>query len=156
MAAATPAHAAALEQAQLGLEFLIRQMLSRRYRSDQRLPSQHERVVGRPTKRNVHMALTRVTAELEADLWPGERLDGLMLALERDGASQPTAAPAPPRLLQQQRVLAVSFLLDVAGSREAFSRGESLIEAALRDTNPAVRPGAWRVVSVVFPRRQAR
>jgi hypothetical protein len=102
------------------------------------------------------MAPTRVTAELEADLWPGERLDGLMLALERDGASQPTAALAPRRLLRQQRVLAVSFLLDAAGSREAFSRGETLIDAALRDTSPTVRPGAWRVVSVVFPKPQAR
>ena len=101
-------------------------------------------------------ALTRVTAELEADLWPAERLGGLTEALERLGAQQPTGAVKPPGLLRQRRVLALSFLLDVADSREAFSRGEKLIDAALGDAAVASPTGAWRVVSVVFPKPEAR
>ena len=104
----------------------------------------------------VAAALTRVTAELEADLWPAERLGGLTEALERLGAQLPTGAVKPPGLLRQRRVLALSFLLDVADSREAFSRGEKLIDAALRDAAVASPPGAWRVVSVVFPKPEAR
>ena len=101
-------------------------------------------------------ALTRVTAELEADLWPAERLGGLTEALERLGAQLPTGAVKPPGLLRQRRVLALSFLLDVADSREAFSRGEKLIDAALIDAAVASPTGAWRVVSVVFPKPEAR
>jgi hypothetical protein len=97
-----------------------------------------------------------VTAELEADLWPDERLGGLTEALERLGAQRPTGTVTPLGLLRQRRVLALSFLLDVADSREAFSRGEKLIDAALRNAAVAVPPGAWRVVSVVFHNPEAR
>ena len=62
----------------------------------------------------------------------------------------------PPGLLRQRRVLALSFLLDVSDSREAFSRGEKLIDAALGDAAVASPTGAWRVVSVVFPKPEAR
>jgi len=98
------------------------------------------------------VALIRVTAELDADLWPAERLGGLTETLERLGAQEPAGAAAPPGVLRQRRILALSFLLDVADSREAFSRGEKLIDAALGDTAVTGAPGAWRVVSVVFPK----
>jgi hypothetical protein len=107
----------------------------------------------RPTQRTTAVvALTRVTAELEADLWSAERLGRLTEALERLGAQQPTGVVTQPRLLRQRRVLALSFLLDAANSREAFSRGDKLIDAALRDAAVAVPPGTWQVVSVVFPK----
>ena len=101
------------------------------------------------------MAIVRLTAELEADLWPPERLDGLTETLERLGARHPTGAVRPPGILRQRRGLALSFLLDVADSREAFSGGEKLIDAALGETADAVDVGAWRVVSAVFPRPEA-
>jgi hypothetical protein len=107
----------------------------------------------RPTQRTTAVVpLTRVTAELEADLWPAERLGGLIEALERLGAQQPTGAVTPLGLLRQRRVLALSFLLDAANSREAFSRGDKLIDAALRDAAVAVPPDTWHVVSLVFPK----
>jgi hypothetical protein len=101
------------------------------------------------------VALVRLTAELEADLWPPERLDGLTETLERLGARQPTGAVRPPGILRQRRVLALSFLLDVADSREAFSRADKLIYAALGETAGAVAAGAWRVVSALFPKPEA-
>jgi hypothetical protein len=91
-----------------------------------------------------------VTAEFEADLWPAERLAELTKALERLGAQKPTGGVEPPRLLRQRQVLALSFLLDVASSREARSQGEKLIEEALKGPAIGVPTGTWRVVSLMF------
>jgi hypothetical protein len=121
------------------------------------LPSRRGRGVEQGTERvTAVVALVRLTAELEADLWPDERLVGLSESLERLGARQPTGAVRPPGRLRQRRVLALSFLLDAVDSREAFSQGEKLIDAALRDAAVVSSPGVWRVVSVVFPKPDAR